>query len=197
MESAYTYDVFISYSRRRLPETFVSQNLVPLLTQWIEEQWERSATFFLDTDAIRTGDVWARTIVNALKSSRVLLAVWTPSYFRSSWCQFEWQTFQERAQAVGTPLSLPLLLADGEFLPPTVRSVQYVDVRSYARVGKAFQDTPTWVEFQGVVETLARDVARLLNLAPPEPAAWPMPEVPRPDPTPQPPSRILLSSVRL
>src|SRR5262249_11739437 len=125
------------------------------------------------------------------------LAVWTPSYFRSAWCQFEWQTFEQRSKQVGTPLTVPLLLADGQYLPEGARQLQYKDLRAYARTSPAFKKTERYVEFEVEGQILAEDIAVMLDGAPAAPKAWAMPERPASDPTPSSPEAITLASVQL
>ena len=141
-------------------------------------QWHRTAVFFLDTENIQVGDLWANRIIEALKHSRLLLAVWTPSYFRSPWCQFEWETFEQRSKLLATPLTVPLLLADGEYLPEQAKAIQYRDVRSYARTGSAFKLTERYIKFEDEIQELATDIARMLDAVPAALSDWPMPDRP-------------------
>src|SRR5262245_2330733 len=50
-------------------------------------------------ESIETGDVWDRTLSRALFSSRVLVCLYSRSYFASEWCGKEFQAFLSRFDA--------------------------------------------------------------------------------------------------
>ncbi len=80
------YQVFFSYSQ---------SNENPYLVQFRNELSEMVSTrcglnredvLFVDTEALRTGAHWETNIRDALQSTRVLVALWSPHYFSSEWC---------------------------------------------------------------------------------------------------------------
>lgn len=55
-----------------------------------------SPAIFMDRESLVTSDVWERKIRKALDSSRLLIAILSPSYVRSEWCRKEWEAFAVR-----------------------------------------------------------------------------------------------------
>src|SRR4030095_430914 len=51
---------------------------------------------FRDTDNIDIGNRWTDELSNALQTSRILVCLYTPSYFVSDYCGKEVQVFQSR-----------------------------------------------------------------------------------------------------
>jgi FxsC-like protein len=56
---------------------------------------------FLDNNAIETGDHWDVALAQALENSRVLVALYSPAYFKSDHCGKEFQYFSDRMMAAG------------------------------------------------------------------------------------------------
>lgn len=66
----------------------------------------------MDRESLVTADIWETKIRSALEVSRILIAVVSPSYIRSEWCQREWTMFSQRE----TELREQKLLADEQGL---------------------------------------------------------------------------------
>ena len=41
---------------------------------------------FIDTSGIETGDRWTDSLISALQTTRVLLVLYSPTYFRKEYC---------------------------------------------------------------------------------------------------------------
>src|SRR5262249_38891533 len=54
---------------------------------------------FFDTKSIETGDEWDQALGDALRTSRILICLCSPYYFKSSYCGKEYQVFCERREA--------------------------------------------------------------------------------------------------
>ena len=52
-----------------------------------------------DESKLRLGQNWADQIEQGIAGTALFLAVCSPSYYRSEWCEREWQTFFERNSA--------------------------------------------------------------------------------------------------
>lgn len=97
---------------------------------------------FQDRDHINWGETWETRIDRALDASTILLAIITPSYFRSSYCKNELARFRARERALRrTDLILPVYYVTSSSLEdpskhrqnPQARllaSRQYVDRRT-------------------------------------------------------------------
>lgn len=68
---------------------------------------------FFDQRELELGEDWDQAIVDALQTSRVFLAVWSPGYFKSEYCGKEWALvvspfIPERQTGHGRSLAAPL-----------------------------------------------------------------------------------------
>jgi FxsC-like protein len=54
---------------------------------------------FFDERELELGEVWDRSIVAALQSTKVFLAVMSPAYLKSEYCGKEWALFEKRLRA--------------------------------------------------------------------------------------------------
>jgi hypothetical protein len=88
---------------------------------WLmQELGGREPKLFVDEDNIETGDRWPDSLRDALKASRCMVCVWSPSYFQSSWCVSEWRRFLARERRLNLHshgLIAPLRFHDGEHFP--------------------------------------------------------------------------------
>jgi FxsC-like protein len=105
---------------------------------------------FIDGFNIELGQQWSNTLASALNESRILLPLYTPTYFQRGMCGAEWMAFRMRqelhmkvfGQDKPPPVILPILWVPERHLPPlpyVARHIQY----SHASLG------PNYVE-QGV-----------------------------------------------
>jgi hypothetical protein len=95
----YEYDVFFSYKKDPLITEWIA-NVVSRLEFWLtQELGGRPARIFIDRDHIEIGDRWPDALRHALRHSRSMAAIWSPSYFHSQWCVSEWKSFLARGNA--------------------------------------------------------------------------------------------------
>jgi hypothetical protein len=105
-----------------------------------------------------------------LKRSRMLLAVLSPAYFRSTWCLTEWESMAARERPLGEEpvgLILPIVAAGREILPASAKTRQWIDMSRWAIPMPQFRDTPRYVEFYQAVRGLAEVIAKNIERAPP------------------------------
>ena len=136
---------------------------------------------FIDEDRIETGDRWPEKLKDALRLSRCMVCVWSPSYFRSNWCVSEWTSFRERERRLNLRshgLIAPMKFHDGEHFPEEARNVQWTDVAPYTSSVPAFWTSQRAIELEDVLKVLARSVARMAGNAPPFEPDWPIIEAP-------------------
>src|SRR5262249_22805999 len=86
---------------------------------------------FFDTSSIEAGTVWSVKLADALRSCKVGIALYSPSYFTSQWCGKEFQVFLDRAGAAADQVEIagvvPVLWMPCTTLPPSVQKIQYTD----------------------------------------------------------------------
>lgn len=87
---------------------------------------------FFDADKIEPGDAWPIDVAEALRSSRSMICLLSPSYVQSEWCGRELQVFRQRMalQSDSSPLIFPLLWFPlGERVPSALTELQWADAR--------------------------------------------------------------------
>ncbi|RVU22927.1 TIR domain-containing protein [Streptomyces antnestii] len=60
-----------------------------------------TSTGFLDRRSLRLGLTWREPMVDAIRTTRLLVALITADYFESEWCRREWAVMMERARRAG------------------------------------------------------------------------------------------------
>ena len=103
----------------------------------------RQGICFFDESSIETGTIWRRELADALKTTRVAVPLYSPSYFTSSWCGREFQVFLERGCAIPSspqaPVGIiPVLWMKCTTMPACVKEIQYrhdAFPREYTEVG--------------------------------------------------------------
>ncbi|NOT62380.1 MAG: toll/interleukin-1 receptor domain-containing protein [Acidobacteria bacterium] len=180
--SEYQYDVFISYRHRAPVLDWVKNHFHPLLTQRLPDALPvaHRAEVFIDYEEIETGSEWPAKLRSALKTSRCVVAVWSPEYFRSDWCLAEWQTMRERERLLdmrteNNPHGLiyPVRFFDGDHFPQEAKDTQQKDLSPWNIPHPVFRDTPDYIEFDRQIQVVANDVARIIQRAP-DWADWPV-----------------------
>jgi hypothetical protein len=91
-----------------------------------------TSTGFLDRHSLQLGLTWREPMVEAIRSTRLLVALITADYFESEWCRREWAVMMERARRAGRspgdePVAiLPLFWVKPRgALPQDLASMQY------------------------------------------------------------------------
>jgi|ERR1700685_617063 len=174
----YTYDVFFSYKRHDLTLDWTRQ-VAHRFELWLGEELGGHARMFVDETCIETGTTWPDEIREALKGSKCMVSVWSPSYFQSSWCVSEWKSFRKREKMLNIDshgLIAPLRFHDGEHFPPDARRVQWVDVAPYAVTVPAFWASAKAIELEERLKTFAKSVAAIVTGAPAFRPDWPIVE---------------------
>ena len=101
MPSRAEYDVFVSYARAdNVPLVNGEESgWITTLCRYIGEEHARTSTeplhLFLDREAIRSMEDWKNRLHDGLRTARVLLAIATPQYFQSKYCQLEFETHRQ------------------------------------------------------------------------------------------------------
>lgn len=180
----YQYDVFISYARKRPVFEWVNNHFYPRLKDRLGCEMQKDPAIFIDTSQ-ETGVRWPLNIKTALKSSRILVSVWSPHYFRSEWCVAEWQTILKREEMVGmgTPdnprgLVYPVIFSDGSHFPQKAKDTQHKDLSKWAFESKQFEETHEYLEFIKEIQGISKELAEQIGQAPAWQNDWPIIENP-------------------
>lgn len=169
---SYKYDVFLSYSHD-LIEEWVRNQFLTLFRFHLEGALGKRPIIFIDREGIKTGDTWPLRLKSALAQSKCLVGVWSPTYFDSEWCIKECSMMRNREQEEGyrtiqkpSGLILPINICDGQSFPDFAKQIQYKDFRDFAIVGKGFELTELYVQFQQNIRNWSADVAKAIQSAP-------------------------------
>ena len=165
------YDFFLSYTRAN-NDAFL-QSFFEALSQAIRDRrgLAKSAVVgFFDQRDLELGEQWDQSIVEALQTSSVLLAVASPAYFKSEYCGKEWELFRRRIAAIGsTPLpplikpivwipfniaTLPSSVTGGQLTFGDPQAVQ--NERGFKYLLKNFREHE--ITFNNLVEALAQQI---------------------------------------
>ena len=173
---SYKFDVFLSYSRKSLIEEWVKRFFFEQLNFWLGQEFPaRDANIFWDQTGIEPGDRWSDVLKDGLRQSACLVAIWSPSYFKSKWCAAEFSTFLKRASTVKVKprrLIIPLRWHDGECFPPAAKEIQYCSFEDYTYL---IPETIAYGDFIQSVKHLAKTLKRAIDEAPPF-EDWPITE---------------------
>jgi hypothetical protein len=180
MLDGYEYHVFVSYNRSGDVGEWVLNHFHPLLLRRLETVLADEPAVFIDKD-IDVGSAWPQKLADALHHSCCMVAIWTPSYFRSGWCVAEWETIRERERLAGLRsrgnsggLVYPVVYSDGTSFPPEAQQIQSrVDLRDYAYPFEQFRKSEKYMGFFDKVDEVATQLAATLSRSPQWDASWP------------------------
>ena len=105
----YQYDVFVSYRREPPVSEWVANHFLDGLVEWLGETMAEEPRIFVDVKRIETGTAWPDVLREALLTSRLMVSIWSPRYFRSRWCLAEHRSMRARL-----PQRVPLLRQHAE-----------------------------------------------------------------------------------
>jgi len=174
----YKYDVFFSYKRDVESDAW-HQTVMEKLRFWLKQNLNQlDVSVFFDTEEIRSGTRWQIKVSDALKTSKVMICVWSPLYFQSQWCVSEWKTFAERERQCGKDLVVPASFHDGLCFPLEAQAKYMIDFSNYASTASRFWETAIAVEFDlRYLKPFAKDIAAHIKSAPPFDPGFPLVEV--------------------
>jgi hypothetical protein len=163
----YEFEIFFSYKRSADTSAWHT-GLKDSLAHWVSEELGGGGiNVFFDLEDINVGARWKAKILDALCSSKCLVAVWSPEYFCSKYCVAEWLTFDKRSKLFNRELIAPASRVDGQHFPNDARNLQIAKFNDYALTATKFWDTAYAAEFEvQLVKPFARGVAKLIRQAP-------------------------------
>lgn len=140
-----SYFFFFSYARKEFERDKLLRQFYEDLENRIfllrpPEEGEKVG--FRDEVGIPVGEIWHEALENALKTTRVFIYIYSPHYFNSWWCEWEWFVFQKRLEKYQEqygrrpPLMLPVLWEpDCKNAPPCATSLEF----SYEVFGEVYK----------------------------------------------------------
>jgi hypothetical protein len=193
----YEHDIFISYRRTNTQGQWVANHFVPRLQARLNENAPDSVRVYWD-GLMDDGVKFPEELKSRIRTSRLLLPVWSADYFRSSWCMAEWQSFRRREEALGLflrrhpqGLIYPIRYADGDYFPKDAKETQCrKDFSLLNFPEEIFKSTVKYTEFDKLVQEVAKDLVIRLDAVPPWKRDFPIVE-------PQPMEPVNLRRIRL
>jgi TIR domain len=183
MATDYEYDVFVSYKREpddaQLMTPWIDGVVSRLRLYLMQELGGRPVPLFLDRRAIANGQKWPEALRVGIRTSRCILAIWSPEYFHSRWCMTEWKSFVAREAALLAPqhgLVAPIRWTKDDWFPPEAKETQALDLSGYAATTEAFWKTERADELDQKIRSFAADLADVVRRAPPFSSDWPIVE---------------------
>jgi hypothetical protein len=175
----YEYDIFVSYRREDPVREWVQNHFAQELTRWLKETTLAfEPKVFVDT-SIGTGSVWPKALRDALLNSRLLVPVLSPSYWRSEWCVWEFESMRARQTALAASagddepqLIFPARFSNG--VPTDVGDIQYCDFANYNLPAPAFRQAPIYLDFLKLIQGFAEELVQAVAAAPPWEEGWPI-----------------------
>ena len=170
---SYDYDVFLSYKSGKIYGRWVLEVFFDYFKENLEQSLGRKVNIFIDKSDINDGDDWQARIKRSLLKSRCVVAVLSPLYFQSEWCKRECATMLFREETLGlrdikNPLGLisAIILHDGDMFPKLIGKIQRRSWHDFALVGKGFENTETFIDFQKELKKYSDNVATMIKSAP-------------------------------
>jgi hypothetical protein len=170
---SYQYEIFLSYRRSPTVGLWVKNHLHPKLQSRIDEISPIPVRISFDLD-MQGGVSWPNELKLRLRSSAILLTVWSADYFRSDWCMAEWRSFRQREAILGfsTPqnpagLVYPVRYADGDYFHDDAKQTNWkIDFSELSYPEEEFRHTQKYLEFDDLVKKLAKELLPLVLNAP-------------------------------
>jgi TIR domain-containing protein len=170
---SYQYEIFLSYRRSETIGLWVKNHFAPRLQSRLDDISPMPVRISCDYQ-IESGAAWPEDLKRRLKTSAILLTVWSASYFRSDWCMAEWRSFRQREQVLGLStqqnprgLVYPVRYADGNFFHEDAKHTQCrLDFSGLTYPEEEFRKTPKYLEFDDRVRELADELLPFILAAP-------------------------------
>lgn len=162
-EPDYRYDLYVSSPSGGTLDSWVEDHLLPLIQEALAARLSRSLRVFFYRATLSSRGEFRGELAEALQSSRVLLALLSPQYFRSEWCAHEWGYFSSlELSEPGQSRIVPIVLRMGEFVED-VSQRQIFDFQRFVVVGGAWKESSDYVAFKRAVDDVAAVAAGLID----------------------------------
>lgn len=175
---AYSYDIFISYKRNPETNAWIREHFEPLLALSLELELGRAPSIFRD-DRLQDGGTWPVELGLALAGSRVLVPLWTKSYFNSDWCLRELSEMltrekKKRLRSAARPdgVIVPAVLHDCHDLDPGLQAIQCRFLQDCFNV-RMSKHSHRAERLADELQAAAPGIVRAIEAAPAWQASWP------------------------
>jgi hypothetical protein len=175
---SYEYDVFLSYRRHKEWPIWVKDTFLQIFEHYLgEELGTEDVRVFMDVQ-IETGNSWPIKLANALSKSKILVPLWSPQYFNSSWCLKELALFIAREREYGfgigdnhERLIVPAVLHDKENFPEEATNIQFREIQDYCNI-RAAKGSELLEKLAEEIKDWVPDVCAAIRRAPEFDSSW-------------------------
>jgi len=173
---SYQHDVFISYKRQELWTPWARDHFKKLLKAYLGQELDAEPDIFVD-ERLQVGADWVDALGEHLATSKVLIAIFSGDYFGSDWCLHELDLMLARSEEVSKgkasrlPLIIPVVVHDGESIPPEAKRIQPADMARFRNpyISGCAEDYYAFAQAMG---QLAPQVADAIKAAPVFKSQW-------------------------
>lgn len=167
----FAYDVFLSYRRHSAYIAWLDDYFVERFDHELRQLLNHEPRIFRDTEMIKVGQHWPTVLQDALATSRCMVAVWAPDYFRSYYCYNEWRNFQRHRKGFVLPLQYSV---NRNKFPIEAQELDIADFSPYTFTDKGFHKSSRFFKYQIAIREFAVQVAEAIERAPAEPPPFPI-----------------------
>jgi len=174
---SYKYDIFISYRRDDETRSWLNNHFIPLLKHRLKLELGYDPSIYTD-QKLEIGTTWPVDLGDQIASSRILIALWSKTYLHSEWCACEMTHMLEREINLGLRqaqnadgLVIPIIVHDGETLPPPLAIGQKLEIQEYfnPRMSKESEKAEKLADSLSLA---APGIARLITKSPAWQSQW-------------------------
>ena len=174
----YEYDIFISYRRPKNENPNDShvrwiKIFMETLSHFLRRSNEKSdqEIFFIDFK-MKPGVEWSNELACAHARSKILIPIYTGSYFSSPWCELEYDLMNTRYEIAkeqypekNINLIIPIIIHRDENLQAKIDRFQHLDLRIYDSPCLDY-DKEKYPKFSDKIRDLARIIEVSLKSVP-------------------------------
>jgi hypothetical protein len=164
------YDVFVSYDRS-VTEWII--DFIEVLREEMALRHARSTRIFADIREVALGSAWQDEVVQALRRSKVMLALVSPSYFMRSVSRREFDAFLAREASEARPRIIAVIVTGAtrdlrEIVTSDIfKRIQVFDLRGYLPRVLRIPASRRSVGWQQALFELAKALEPMIKRPPP------------------------------
>ncbi len=172
----YRHDIFVSYKREIETLAWISEHFRPLLEHRVGLALGREPKIFIHeiTHNLPVGAEWPPALAKEIAASRVLIPLWTKTFFNSRWCTSELAHMIRRQQSLGANapiLVMPMIIHDGDDFPPSLGVIQTLDIKACYNT-RMHRNSRKAEQLSDLLDSHALSIAAAINAAPAWNAEW-------------------------
>ena len=111
--------MFLSYTTAASNGAWVREHFFTVFQERLDNAMPRTPKVFMFEEQESPRIAWPESLEQALRTSRVLLAVVSPPYFRSRWCLAEWTSVSNARRQPGSARQINPVCSFTRWCTPT------------------------------------------------------------------------------